>query len=79
MRDSNVLIAGLKGINKEVVKNIVLAGIGRVTVIDGKSVSKEDLAAQFLLREEDVGSNVRTSTRQWTTACSKLHIIRVYR
>ncbi|KAM0751876.1 hypothetical protein T439DRAFT_325070 [Meredithblackwellia eburnea MCA 4105] len=55
MRTSSVLLLTLRGIAVEIAKNIVLAGIGNLTLLDDKDVSEEDLGANFFLREEDVG------------------------
>ncbi|KAJ3044023.1 hypothetical protein HDV00_003552 [Rhizophlyctis rosea] len=54
MRTAKILIAGVNGLTNEICKNIVLAGVGAVTVIDPGMVKEEDLGAQFFLREEDV-------------------------
>lgn len=58
MRNSHILLVGLKGIANETAKNLVLAGIGSLTVIDDETVKPEDLAAQFFVQESDVGKNV---------------------
>jgi len=42
----------------EVAKNLVLAGIGSLTILDHEVVTEEDLGAQFFLTEEHVGQNV---------------------
>ena len=58
MRNATILVINLKGVATEVVKNIVLAGIGKLILIDGADVSEEDLGAGFFFRDEDVGSKV---------------------
>lgn len=64
MRSASVLVVTLRGIATEVCKNIVLAGIGKLTILDDKNVSEEDLGCGFFFREEDVGKPVSTySTR----------------
>ncbi|OCB89067.1 hypothetical protein A7U60_g3750 [Sanghuangporus baumii] len=55
MRNATIMIVGLKGVATETAKNLVLAGIGKLIVVDEKDVSEEDLGADFFLREEDVG------------------------
>ena len=62
MRSSTVLVISLKGVAHEIIKNLVLAGIGRLIVMDDESVTEEDLGSGFLFREEEgaVGQNVRT-------------------
>lgn len=61
MRSANILIAGMKGTNAEVCKNLVLAGVN-VTLQDSEVVDIKDLAAQFFIKEDDVGKNVRMKT-----------------
>lgn len=58
MRNATILVMGLKGVATEAIKNIVLAGIGRLIMADGEDVSEEDLGAGFFFRDEDVGRKV---------------------
>ncbi len=44
--------------NFQLVENIVLAGIGKLIVVDQDIVAEEDLGAGFFFTEEDVGKNV---------------------
>ncbi|EIN12546.1 hypothetical protein PUNSTDRAFT_97317 [Punctularia strigosozonata HHB-11173 SS5] len=55
MRNATILVVKLKGVATEAVKNIVLAGIGRLVIVDEDDVAPEDLGCNFLLRDEDVG------------------------
>ncbi|WWC71092.1 uncharacterized protein I206_105045 [Kwoniella pini CBS 10737] len=59
MRSSTVLILSLRGLAHETIKNLVLAGIGRLIVADDSTVTQEDLGSGFLFREEEnaVGQN----------------------
>ncbi|CAI2176957.1 7770_t:CDS:2 [Funneliformis geosporum] len=57
MRNSSILISGIRGLSNEICKNLVLAGVGSITIIDHNVVTKEDLGAQFLITEQDVGKN----------------------
>jgi ubiquitin-like 1-activating enzyme E1 A len=61
MRSSTVLILSLKTVAHEIIKNLVLAGIGRLIVMDNGTVTEEDLGSGFLFREEEgaVGQEVR--------------------
>ncbi|KAJ7645488.1 hypothetical protein DFH06DRAFT_1211474 [Mycena polygramma] len=43
------------GTATEVIKNIVLSGIGRIVIMDGGEVMEEDLGSGFFFRDEDVG------------------------
>ena len=56
-----MLVIGLSGYHVEVCKNIVLAGVGSVTIVDSKLVTPSDLSANFFLQSSDVGKNVRAS------------------
>ncbi|KAI0795282.1 hypothetical protein BC629DRAFT_1581846 [Irpex lacteus] len=55
MRNATVLVLRLKGVATETIKNIVLAGIGTLIVVDSEDVSAEDLATGFFFRDVDVG------------------------
>lgn len=41
----------MKALANEVAKNLVLAGIGSLTIIDHESVTENDLEGQFFLEE----------------------------
>lgn len=58
MRNANVLIITMRALANEVAKNLVLAGIGSLTVLDSEDVVEDDLGAQFFVSEEHVGINV---------------------
>ena len=51
----------MKGLANEVAKNLVLAGIGSLTIVDDGIVSEDDLGAQFFIRQEHVGQNVSSN------------------
>ncbi|OCH91925.1 hypothetical protein OBBRIDRAFT_791786 [Obba rivulosa] len=55
MRNATILVLTLRGAATEAIKNIVLAGIGKLIVVDGADVAPEDLGAGFFFRDEDVG------------------------
>lgn len=57
MRNSAILIINMAGLATEVTKNIVLAGIGSLTILDSHTVEADDLGAQFFLEATDIGSN----------------------
>ncbi|KAF8630968.1 hypothetical protein AX17_005324 [Amanita inopinata Kibby_2008] len=57
MRNATVLMIRLRGIATEAIKNMVLAGIGKLIIVDGEEVSEEDLGAGFFFRDDDVGKN----------------------
>jgi ubiquitin-like 1-activating enzyme E1 A len=64
MRNSSVLLYTFRGVAAEIAKNVVLAGVGNVTLLDDKAVTEEDLGANFFLRENEVGQKVRSYLRE---------------
>jgi len=57
IRKANILLVRVKALANEVAKNLVLAGIHSITVIDHEAVSEDDLGAQFFINESHVGQN----------------------
>lgn len=57
MKNGHVVVCGMKGITAEVCKNIVLAGIGKLTIVDSETVTSQDLLANFLISTDSVGQN----------------------
>ncbi|KAI4165784.1 MAG: hypothetical protein LQ342_000727 [Letrouitia transgressa] len=47
----------MRALANEVVKNLVLAGIGSVTILDDHLVTEDDLGSQFLISDQHVGTN----------------------
>jgi len=47
----------MKALANEIAKNLVLAGIHSLTIVDHELVSESDLGAQFFVSEADVGTN----------------------
>jgi ubiquitin-activating enzyme E1 len=54
---ANIVVFGLGPLAIEVVKNIVLSGCRKVTLIDDSNVSWRDLSGQFFFTEKDIGKN----------------------
>ena len=59
MRNATILVVRLRGVATEAIKNMVLAGTGKLIIMDSDNVSEEDLGAGFFFRDEDVGQKVR--------------------
>lgn len=57
IRNANILLITMKALASEVAKNLVLAGIHSLTVIDHARVTESDLGAQFFISESDIGAN----------------------
>jgi molybdopterin/thiamine biosynthesis adenylyltransferase len=59
MRNATILVVNFRGVATETIKNILLAGIGKLIICDCEDVAAEDLGAGFFFRDEDVGKKVR--------------------
>lgn len=64
LRTANVLLITMRALANEIAKNLVLAGIGSLTVQDSQTVVDDDLGAQFFVSEQDIGKNVWNSSLQ---------------
>ncbi|MCI4375195.1 hypothetical protein PGIGA_G00106540 [Pangasianodon gigas] len=69
MGEANVLICGMRGLGVEVAKNVILAGVGSVTIHDEGTTEWGDLSSQFYLKESDLGKN--------RAVCSEKHLARL--
>jgi len=57
LRSSRLLVAGMRGLGNEVAKNLVLAGINSMTILDHENLTKEDNVSSFLAPPDQVGKN----------------------
>eukprot|EP00669_Euglena_mutabilis_P000082 TRINITY_DN10087_c0_g1_i1.p2 TRINITY_DN10087_c0_g1~~TRINITY_DN10087_c0_g1_i1.p2 ORF type:complete len:309 (-),score=88.71 TRINITY_DN10087_c0_g1_i1:164-1090(-) len=57
LRGGRVAAVHLSGLAPEVLKNVVLAGVGAVHLLDPHPVGPADLSANFFLTEGDLGAN----------------------
>lgn len=64
MGQSDVLIAGMRGLGIEIAKNVILAGVRSVTIQDEGVVEWRDLSSQFYLKETDLGQNRATCSEK---------------
>ncbi|TNY17219.1 hypothetical protein DMC30DRAFT_357440 [Rhodotorula diobovata] len=56
MLAARVLVAGrFRGLAVDAVKNVVLAGIGSLTLLDGDDLAEEDVGSNYFAREDEVG------------------------
>lgn len=58
IQNASVLVAGVRALSNELCKNLALAGIGSITLLDDKVVDDDDLGVQFFLEEGARGKNV---------------------
>ena len=66
LRNANILLITIRALSNEIAKNLVLAGIGSLTIQDDQTVKGEDVGAQFFISEEDVGKNVSSEAAKHT-------------
>ncbi|KAL2125965.1 hypothetical protein VTI74DRAFT_2059 [Chaetomium olivicolor] len=59
IRNANILLITMRALANEIAKNLVLAGVGSITILDSQPVTPADLGSQFLLSEEEtpIGTN----------------------
>ena len=76
MRNAHILVITIRALANEVAKNLVLAGIGSLTILDPGTVTEVDLGSQFIIGEEHVGMKVYIYSQALCPsidkACSKL-------
>ncbi|KAG9247049.1 hypothetical protein BJ878DRAFT_229899 [Calycina marina] len=57
IKNANILIISMNSLAAEIAKNLVLAGINSLTIIDHKDATAKDLGANFFLTRDDLGKN----------------------
>lgn len=62
IRSAHILLVSLRALGTEIAKNLTLAGISSLTIVDDEPVTEEDLGSQFFVREEDVGKPVSATS-----------------
>lgn len=58
IRNAHILLVSLRALGTEIAKNLTLAGISSLTIVDDEPVTEEDLGSCYFLRDEDVGKSV---------------------
>ncbi|MCJ1481839.1 hypothetical protein MMC06_001998 [Schaereria dolodes] len=64
LRTADILLINFQALANEVAKNLVLAGIGSLTISDDQFVTDGDLGAQFFISEQHIGMNRAEAARQ---------------
>lgn len=62
LRTSRILIAGMNGLGAEIAKNLILAGVKQVVMLDHRRVQDIDATSQFLAPVSSVGENRATAS-----------------
>ena len=58
MRESKILIVGLDGAGSELLKNLVLAGVGNITILDDSIVDQNIIDTHFYVTLKDMNAKV---------------------
>jgi len=58
LRKAKILLIGIQGFGAEICKNIILAGVKSITLLDSGVVTDEDACSQFLAPRDQLGKNV---------------------
>ncbi|KAI6652784.1 Enzyme subunit 1 [Oopsacas minuta] len=71
LRSARVLVSGVCGLGAEIIKNLVLAGVKSVTILDHESYDPESVSgAGFLLYHGETGENI---AKVAVTRCQELN------
>ncbi|KAG5517945.1 hypothetical protein PMAC_000400 [Pneumocystis sp. 'macacae'] len=57
IRNSSVLLVHIRELAEEIAKNLVLSGIGTLTLLDDKKIEKVESTACFSIGSSDIGTN----------------------
>ncbi|XP_031850383.1 nedd8-activating enzyme E1 regulatory subunit APP-BP1 isoform X1 [Nomia melanderi] len=57
LESSHVCLINATGLGTEILKSLVLPGIGAFTIVDGKKITNEDIGANFFLEADSVGKS----------------------
>lgn len=61
---AHICVINATGLGTEILKSLVLPGIGAFTIVDGKKITNEDIGANFFLEADSVGkSRAQVATR----------------
>ncbi|XP_004451912.1 ubiquitin-like modifier-activating enzyme 7 [Dasypus novemcinctus] len=75
---AKVLLSGLRGLGAEVAKNLVLMGVGSLTLHDPQPTCWADLAAQFFLSERDLGRSRAEASQEHVARLNGAVQVRVH-
>lgn len=64
---SHICLVNGTSTGSELLKNLILPGIGKFTIVDDKSVTPETISGNFFLQKQDIGKPLATSL------CTKLN------
>ena len=65
LAESKIVLVGSTGLGTETLKNLVLPGIGHVTILDDAVVTEKDMGNNFFVTSDDIGANRAEVTLKW--------------
>ena len=65
LAESKICLVGSTGLGTETLKNLVLPGIGHVTILDDAVVTENDMGNNFFVTKDDLGQNRAEVTLKW--------------
>ena len=78
IRESHVVVVGASGLGAEISKNLVLAGVRKLTIVDTAVVTPSDFGANCLLTEADLSSSRADVCAQRLAALnSDVHVVAI--
>ncbi|XP_053525360.1 ubiquitin-like modifier-activating enzyme 7 isoform X5 [Artibeus jamaicensis] len=78
LQEGKVLLSGLQGLGAEMAKNLVLMGVGSLTLHDPHPACWSDLAAQFFFSEQNLGRSRAEATRELVAKLNEAVQVCVY-
>ncbi|KAN0032133.1 hypothetical protein ACTFIV_006009 [Dictyostelium citrinum] len=78
LRQSKVLFIGINGLMSEIIKNVVLAGVDSITLVDSHIITTADLSAHLFITEDSVGKVISTESVFAISELNPLVTIDVY-
>ncbi|MCJ1427585.1 hypothetical protein MMC29_005488 [Sticta canariensis] len=57
LRTANILLINMRALANEIAKNLVLAGVGSIRIVDSETVVDDDLGSQFFVSDQHLGMN----------------------
>ncbi|KAI8087501.1 hypothetical protein BDF21DRAFT_335833 [Thamnidium elegans] len=64
LEDAHICLLNASSTGCEIIKNLVLPGVGHVTIIDNSKVTKQDIQNNFFLDPESTGQSKSKSTAE---------------
>lgn len=64
LENSHICLINATSTGSEILKNLILPGIGQFTIIDERKVSKQDLSSNFFLKNQDLHENLAVAVQK---------------